>query len=70
MYSDLERRSRNDELKSKDATFLENEFPKKGNIDKSHSLYEIIESDVDNTSEVFVPFEWNLNDVRLSRSLV
>ena len=43
MFSELENKDSLDEFESKDATFLENEFPRKENIKNKSSLRELNE---------------------------
>ena len=52
VFNDLENKDNLDEFESGDATFLENEFLKKGNIENKSSLRELNEFELSNKSDV------------------
>jgi len=55
VFADLEEGSKRAEFDSRDAIFLENEFPRKENVNTGVSFYEMSESQVDNHNVSTIP---------------
>ena len=63
MFSKLENKGGLYEFESRDATFLENEFPRKENIKNKSSLRELNKFELSSTSDVLVVSLLNGSDI-------